>query len=130
MKSKKWPHVEGEIKKVMVYRKLDDDSASYNVEVTYIYEVEGQKYTSHQIKLDFVHGARTFVPKIFAMMKVEQYEEGNKIDVFYDPLNPNNSILEHGLRHFTFWLTLMVGIGLFLFGLLAIQFMISDLILG
>ena len=130
LKSKKWPHVEGEIKKVMVYRKQEDDSASYNVDVTYIYDVEGQKYTSHQIKLDFVHGARTFIPKIFAMMKVEKYEEGKKIDVFYDTLNPNESILEHGLRHFTFWLMLIVGIGLFLFGLLVIQLMIHDIILN
>ena len=130
LKSKKWPHVEGEIKKVMVYGQLSDGSASYNVDVTYIYDVEGQNYTSHQIKLDFVHGARTFVPKIFAMMKVEKYEEGKNIDVFYDPLNPNESILEHGLRHFTFFLMLIVGIGLFLFGLLVIQLMIYDIILS
>ena len=130
LKSKKWPQVQGEIKKVMVYRKQEDESVSYNVDVTYTYEVEGQKYTSHQIKLDFVHGARTFVPKIFAMMKVEKYEEGKKIKVFYDSLNPNESILELGLRHFTFFLMLIVGIGLFLFGLLVIQLMIHDIILG
>jgi len=129
LKSKKWPHVEGEIKKVMVYRQKRDTTASYSVDVTYIYDVEGQKYTSHQIKLDFVHGARTFVPKIFAMMKAEKFEEGKKVNVFYDPINPNESILELGLRHFTFFLMLIVGIGLFLFGLLVIQLIIYDIIL-
>ncbi|MFX1464129.1 MAG: DUF3592 domain-containing protein [Promethearchaeota archaeon] len=128
LKSKKWPYVEGEIKKVMVYRKAEEQSVSYNVDVTYTYEVEEQKYTNHQIKLDFVHGTRTFVPKIFAMMKVEKYQEGNKINVFYDPRNPNESILERGVSHFSFFLMLIVGIGLFLFGLFAIQIMIYNIL--
>ncbi|MFX1601309.1 MAG: DUF3592 domain-containing protein [Promethearchaeota archaeon] len=130
LKSKKWPYVEGEIKKVMVYGQQDGKSVSYNVDLTYTYNVEGQKYTNHQIKLDFVHGARTFVPKIFAMMKVEQYEEGKKINVFYNPRNPNESILEHGLRLFTFFLMFVVGIGLFLFGLLVVQLMIYNILFG
>ncbi|MFX0166824.1 MAG: DUF3592 domain-containing protein [Promethearchaeota archaeon] len=130
LKSKKWPYVEGEIQKVMVYRKQEDQAVSYNVDVTYTYEVQGQKFTNHQIKLDFVHGTRTFVPKIFAMMKVEKYEEGNKINVFYDPHNPNESILERGLSYFTFFLMLIVGIGLFFFGFFVIQLMIYNILLG
>ncbi len=130
LKSKKWPYVEGEINKVMIYRNDQDQTVSYNVDVTYTYKVEGRKFTNHQIKLDFVHGTRTFVPKIFAMMKVEKYQEGNKINVFYDPRNPNESILERGISYFSFFLMLVVGIGLFLFGFFAIQIMIYDLILG
>ncbi|MFX1470845.1 MAG: DUF3592 domain-containing protein, partial [Promethearchaeota archaeon] len=68
-------------------------------------------------------------PKIFAMMKVEKYQEGNKINVFYDPRNPNESILERGLDYFSFFLMFIVGIGLFLFGLFAVQFMIYDILL-
>ncbi|MFW9896978.1 MAG: DUF3592 domain-containing protein [Candidatus Thorarchaeota archaeon] len=128
LRSKKWPYVEGEIKKVMIYRKDEDQTVSYNVDVTYTYEIEGQNYTNHQIKLDFVHGARTFMPKIFAMMKFEQFEEGKKINVFYDPRNPNESILKHGLRYFTFFLMLIVGIGLFLFSFFVVQLMIYDLL--
>ncbi|MFX0028532.1 MAG: DUF3592 domain-containing protein [Candidatus Hermodarchaeota archaeon] len=130
LKSKKWPSVEGEINKVMIYRKDEDQSVSYNVDVTYTYEVKGQKFTNHQIKLDFVHGTRTFVPKIFAMMKLQRYEEGSKVTVFFNPHNPNESILERGLSYFTFFLMLIVGIGLFLFGFFAIQLMIYDLLLG
>ncbi|MFX0040918.1 MAG: DUF3592 domain-containing protein [Candidatus Heimdallarchaeota archaeon] len=129
IKSKKWPFVEGEIEKVMVYRQKEDRTVSYNVDVTYTYEVQGQKFTNHQIKLDFVHGTRTFVPKIFAMMKTEKYEEGNIINVFYNPHNPNESILEHGLKFLSFFLMLIVGIGLFFFGLFVVQFMIYDLLL-
>ncbi len=129
LKSKKWPYVEGEIKKVMVYRKKENQTVSYNVDVTYTYEVQGQKFTNNQIKLDFVHGTRTFTPKIFAMMKTEKYEEGNKINVFYDPHNPNESILKHGLSYLSFFLMLVVGIGLFFFGLFVVQFMIYDLLL-
>jgi hypothetical protein len=62
------------------------------------------------------------------MMKVQQYEEGNKVKVFYDPHNPNESILEKGLRYFTFFLMFIVGIGLFLFGFFAVQLMIYDLL--
>lgn len=130
LKSKKWPYVEGEIKKVMIYGKSEDQTVSYNVDVTYTYEVEGNKYTNHQIKLDFVHGTRTFVPKIFAMMKAEKYEEGKKINVFYNPHYPNESILEHGLSFFTFFLMFIVGIGLFLFGFLGIQLLLSSILLG
>lgn len=129
-RSKKWPYVEGEINKVMVYRKKEEQTVSYNVDVTYTYNVEGQKYTNHQIKLDFTHGVRTFVPKTFAMMKVEKYQEGKKVNVFYDPHNPNESILERGLSYFTFFLMLMVGVGLFLFGFFAIQLMIYNILFG
>ncbi|MFX1377428.1 MAG: DUF3592 domain-containing protein [Promethearchaeota archaeon] len=129
-RSKKWPYVEGEINKVMVYRKQDEQTVSYNVDVTYTYEVEGQKYTNHQIKLDFTHGTRTFVPKIFAMMKVEKYQEGKKINVFYNPRDYNESILERGLSYFSFFLMLIVGVGLFLFGLFAIQIMIYNILFG
>lgn len=128
LQSKRWPFVEGEIKKVMVYGKKEDQTESYNVDLTYTYEVEGQKFTNHQIKLDFVHGTRTFIPKIFAMMKVEKYQEGKKVNVFYDPRNPNESILERGLSYFSFFLMLIVGIGLFFFGLFVVQFMIYDLL--
>ncbi|MFX0156274.1 MAG: DUF3592 domain-containing protein [Candidatus Hodarchaeota archaeon] len=130
LRSRNWPHVEGDIEKVMVFAKKEDQTASYSVDVTYTYEVEGRKFTNHQIKLDFVHGTRTFVPKIFAMMKVEKYEEGNKINVYYDPRNPNESILERGISYFSFFLMLIVGIGLFLFGFFAIQLMIYNLLLG
>jgi len=34
LKSKRWPYVEGEIQKVRVYRKQEDQFISYNVEVT------------------------------------------------------------------------------------------------
>ncbi|MFX1574264.1 MAG: DUF3592 domain-containing protein [Promethearchaeota archaeon] len=128
LKSKNWPFVEGVIEKVMVYGKLTTDSETYNVDVTYTYDVQGQKYTNHQIKLDFVRGARTFVPKIFAMMKAEQYEEGNKVKVFFDPRNPNQSILEKGLRYFTFFLMFIVGFGLLFFAIFGIQPMIYTIL--
>jgi len=135
VKSKKWPAVDGEIEKIMVYvggsaTTSRRESPSYNVDIIYTYNVEGQNYMNHQIKLDYTHGARTYVPKIFAMMKVEQYEEGENVKVFYDPNNPNESILEHGLRSFTFILMFIVAIGLFLFGWLAISGMIRSLITG
>ena len=129
-KSKKWPYVEGEIIKVMVYRGGTANGDSYNVDITYNYNVEGEIYNNHQIKLDFVHGARTYIPKLFAMMKADRYEEGNKINVFYNPHNPNESIIEHGLRYFTFFMMLLAGIGIFLFGLVGIQMMIYSIIIG
>ena len=128
-KSGKWPSTEGVIERVMVFRKREDRSVSYNVDVTYTYEVEGQKFTNHQIKLDFTHGARTFTPKIFAMMKTEKYEEGNKTSVYYDPRNPNESILEHGISYFSFFIMLITGISLFIFGLFVIRIMIYDLLI-
>ncbi|MFX1299270.1 MAG: DUF3592 domain-containing protein, partial [Promethearchaeota archaeon] len=132
LKSKNWPYVEGEIKKLWVYRGGDTEhgQSGYEVDITYAYHFEGQDYINHQIKLDFVHGAHTYVPKIFAMMKLERYEEGKKIKVFYNPRNPNESILEHGLRPFTFILMFLVAIGLFFFGWLAIPAILSVFSIG
>ena len=107
-RSKKWPYADGKIIKIMVYARGSGSSGrgrggtSYNVDVTYTYNVEGQNYTNHRIKLSFTHGVRTYVPKIFAMMKVEKYEENKNVRVFYDPKNPNESILEHGFDWFLF----------------------------
>jgi len=64
------------------------------------------------------------------MIKVDKYEERDKINVFYDPHNPNESILKHGLSYLSFFMMLIVGIGLFIFGLFLVQFMIYDLLLG
>ncbi|MFX0024462.1 MAG: DUF3592 domain-containing protein [Candidatus Hermodarchaeota archaeon] len=63
------------------------------------------------------------------MMKVEKYREANKINVLYDPHNPNESILKRGISYLSFFLMLVVGIGLFIFGLLLVQFGIYDLLL-
>ncbi len=129
LKSKKWPYVEGEIEGVQIYRKASRKGstrkASYNVDITYTYYIEEQKYMNHQIKLDIVHGARTFVPKLFAMMKMERYEEGKKVNVYYNPLKPYESILKHGLRIFTFIIMIITAVGLFILGFFAIPAMIN-----
>ncbi len=127
IKCQGWPNVEGEVKKVSVYRSLRE-SSGYNVDVTYRYEVDGQMYTNHQRKLGYVQGTSSFIPKLFAMLKMEQYEEGKKVKVFYDPKKPNHSILERGILPFTFSMMVIVSISLFFMGWLAVPAMITTIL--
>jgi hypothetical protein len=129
IKCQRWPNVEGEVKKVDVYRSLQQDSG-YKVTVTYDYEVEGQIYTSHQRKLGYVHGTSSFIPRLFAMLKMAKYEEGKKVKVYYDPKKPNHAILERGILPFTIFMMFLVAISLFIMGWLGIPAMIYEIISG
>ena len=92
----KWPTVPGVIISAELdsYVKYDDDgdaSTMYTPLITYKYEVEGQEYTNNRVRVQaFVATNMQSV----SSKKLEEYPVGGAVDVHYDPLNPEDALLE------------------------------------
>jgi hypothetical protein len=65
-------------------------STSYYPRVVYEYEVMGQRYRSNQFNLGEV--GLGFYNRVAA--KVAEYPQGKMIDVYYNPNNPSEAVLE------------------------------------
>ena len=90
-----WPTVPGVIisAELESYVKHDDGDATtmYRPLITYEYEVEGQVYTNNRVRVQaFVATNMQSV----SSKKLEEYPVGGAVDVHYDPLNPEDALLE------------------------------------
>ena len=90
--SAQWPSVEGTI----LHSSLDvhhgDDSTTYSAEVMYTYEVEGTVYSSNRLKFGY---ARTGNPSD-AQKIVNSYPIDSQVIVYFDPAQPEESVLVPG----------------------------------
>jgi len=122
-KSKYWPSVVGDLQSAelrrAVYRGIDADGtadqASANVvDFEYVYSVHGRSYTGKRVTFsDAVNKTSGSLRKI-----QELYQGKDQIVVYYNPANPQNSVLIPGpdLYNFTPLITSLLFIlaGLFL----------------
>jgi hypothetical protein len=94
--AEKWPTVPGVIigAELDSYVKYDDDgdaSTMYTPLITYEYEVEGQVYSNNRVRVQaFVATNMQSV----SSKKLEEYPVGGAVEVHYDPLNPEDALLE------------------------------------
>jgi hypothetical protein len=109
--SLKWPTVEGRVTVSTVERKRSSDSTTYAANVGYEYEVDGQKQLGDTV---WFGGNFSSSNSGLARETVDKYPAGSQVQVYYNPEDPNQSVLEPG----AFWTTYMVyGIGLLFFGI-------------
>ena len=94
--SQDWPSVEGEIVHatvgVKVSRDEDGTSRSYAPQVLYTYSVRGQQYTSDRVT---VGARRRYSSHRKAEAKL-QYQNGEKVTVYYNPKKPAQAVLKCG----------------------------------
>ena len=74
---------------------FNQTSTSYSVRVKYSYTVEGSNYEGNTIGF----GTMSHNEKSDAQEELKSYPKGKKIDVYYDPENPSDSVLKKGV----FW---------------------------
>ena len=74
---------------------FNQTSTSYSVRVKYSYTVEGSNYEGNTIGF----GTMSHNEKSDAQEELKSYLKGKKIDVYYDPENPSDSVLKKGV----FW---------------------------
>jgi hypothetical protein len=109
--SLKWPTVEGRVTVSTVERKRSSDSTTYAANVGYDYEVDGEKRMGDTV---WFGGNFSSSNSGLARETVDKYPAGSQVRVYYNPEDPDQSVLEPG----AFWTTYMVyGIGLLLFGI-------------
>lgn len=95
--SKKWSKTKGQISKTNLDKFPDSDSVSYRVEIEYSYNVANKVYNS---KRKF-YGDHLLSSFYWSTKKlVGKYRIGDTIDVYYNPQNPNDAVLEQGV-HFS-----------------------------
>ena len=115
--STRWPTTRGRIvtSEITMEYRPNHDTTYYHPEVTYTYSVAGQEYQGRQVSVgdhdsDSVKSARKITDKYFRTMDVE---------VFYDPNDPSNALLEPGFR-FSSVLIFMAGAVFFIAAILGL----------
>jgi hypothetical protein len=105
-----WPTVMGKIigAELDSYIKTDDDgdqTTMYTPLITYEYEVEGQTYTSTQVR---VMGFAATNMQSVSSKKLEAYPVGDAVEVHYNPFKPEDALLEIDPKKFN--VPMIIGI--------------------
>ena len=81
----------------------------YYPQLEYEYSIGGRNYTGTRIAMILPRSDFRFKKRIY-----EQYPVGTLVSVFYDPRDPENSVLEPGVqeRVITFWDFVKISVGL------------------
>jgi hypothetical protein len=92
-----WPSIEGEIAhSAVLYRTAttanDDVQSSYKADISYRYKVRGANYSSSKVSLlDFATSRAGRAQDI-----VQQYPDKSRVQVYYNPADPADAVLEPG----------------------------------
>lgn len=91
-----WPSTEGEIAHSAVLFQTESSpsqgrNSTFKADIAYRYKVNGRSYSSAKIAvLDLSSTMRS------AQSLVDRYPDKSKIDVFYNPRDPSDAVLEPG----------------------------------
>ncbi len=105
-KKLQWPTAKGEI----ITSEANKDSYDPQLNIQFRYVVEGKEYSGKYSLPDDVDVLPELVTK-----KLSDFPLGKSVDVFYNPLNPDDASLEPGLQGD--WLIFVLGIILILMGI-------------
>jgi hypothetical protein len=103
--SASWPTAQGRITRMEVTHSTDSEGGdSYRPEVAYEYLVNDRSYESYTIKFgENSYGNRREAEEIAA-----RYPVGQSVPVYYDPADPERSVLEPGVSLGSY---IVLGIG-------------------
>lgn len=98
--TRSWPTTGGRILTARVHsfrgynRSSHTSKTYYDPQVVYEYTINGTRYESHQIAIGigYSNHRREEVER-----KVAPYKAGADVQVFYNPNDPNDAVLEHGV---------------------------------
>jgi hypothetical protein len=91
--SRYWPSVRGIIKESSVEEVPDSDGCiTYRPKIVYAYRVEDREYESKTWSFRSTSCRKKEVSNI-----VDRYVPGSEVDIYYDPENPSQAVLERGI---------------------------------
>jgi len=116
-KSANWPYVEGRVisSEMEIDRDSDSEgtSVTYSAEVMFEYEVAGVVYSANRVSFgQYGSSSPGHARKI-----LNKYPADEAVKVYYDPANPEVSVLEPGVT-FSTYLLLIGGLVFIFFGAL------------
>lgn len=86
-----WPSTKGVIDSSTVERKLGIKQ-KWQANVLYSYRVDGRAYSNNRLRFADTTGSAKHLQEAW----VERYPAGAQVDVYYDPNDMSNSVLEPG----------------------------------
>ena len=104
IKSVQWPYVTGQIITSYISESSDDDGTTYGADIHYTYVVNDREYTGTRVS----HGDISTSDSRDAGKIVARYPAEKNVKVYYDPSDPQQSVLETG---FSAGLLLPLGLG-------------------
>ncbi|MCA9270730.1 MAG: DUF3592 domain-containing protein, partial [Planctomycetales bacterium] len=91
--SRDWPSAPGVITRSEVATARSNGKTMYSFDVVYRYSVDGREFTSSNV---FFGGNGSSSHSTGAHKVAARYPRGGKVDVYYDPSEPANAVLEPG----------------------------------
>jgi len=97
MKSSGWPKTKGRIISSVIIDRYNQSHSktTYTPAVTYAFFVNGREYRSTQVSTG-THGSDNFKQ---AQIVVDTYVPNMEVEVFYNPNDPDNAVLEPGFEN-------------------------------
>lgn len=118
-----WPSVQGYItfSGIESHTRTYTDSTTnrlrneniYNAQINYDYVINGITYSNDDVKVGGTIGTNT---KVWARELLNKYPQEKIVDVYYNPEDPLQSVLEKGLQLST-WFSLGLGLAILFFGI-------------
>lgn len=91
--SEGWPTVEGRVVRSEVDHSTDAEGGdSYTPEIEYEYTVDGLEYENNRVRF----GENSYSSRRRAEEETGRYPVGRRVEVYYEPGDPDNSVLEPG----------------------------------
>lgn len=113
-----WQTTKGKIQKIDIVRHDMGDQADLLQPVLYyLYEVDGKSYQSNVLRIP--ENWSTNDPAILKRV-LAPYSQGATVDVFYNPENPEQAILERGVRVLDILIWIFLGLMMLIPGFLCI----------
>ena len=116
--AKQWPTVAGTILESRVQSRTSssDSGTEFDPVIRYQYRVQGQQYVNNTWQKIGNSPTRREAQEI-----VQRYPQGTRTTVYYDPADPQNSVLVPGNTsetNWVFWLFTYVPVGIFVLALI------------
>ncbi|GAB4199125.1 MAG: hypothetical protein Fur006_49510 [Coleofasciculaceae cyanobacterium] len=94
-----WLSVMGTIDSLQVYRGTTmRGNVSYSLKIRYQYVVDGQIFQSEQLRFGWSSNYLSKSSEAALLPLQEKYSSGTSILIYYDPDNPDNSVIERGFN--------------------------------
>jgi len=110
----RWPSTDGEIAQTRIVNRPGDDGGPYEY-VAYRYRVHGQPFRNDRVRFGLpVVGPSSRIPGVdmsahaSGSVLVDRFPTGTSVRVYYNPLRPEDSVLNL-VPDWTVWLLLAIG---------------------
>lgn len=89
LEARTWPRVKGQILSSRVLKTPGSKPTVYRAQIVYQYSVNGQSYSNNRLTI----GSELNSGRPKAQKRCNNYPSGSEQDVFFNPLNPEESFL-------------------------------------